>query len=164
MGRWPPRVTLPRPTRHAEPGPDRHPPKKPHSVMLACPRCGAGPALAESFSARVAGWRSARFGPSPNVAFAGCRAQTSTPEHGHSPVSDLVPPAQSTRREYKAECIRTTVFHEGPYKTLADVEYATAGWVDWYTTRRLHASLGNVPPIEYEQAHYAALNREPHPV
>ena len=26
---------------------------------------------------------------------------------------------------YKAECIRTTVFHDGPYKTLADVEYAS---------------------------------------
>ncbi|AXH97987.1 IS3 family transposase [Ornithinimicrobium avium] len=65
---------------------------------------------------------------------------------------------------YKAECIRTTVFHAGPYKTLADVEYATAGWVDWYNTRRLHGSLGNVPPIEYEQAHYAALNPEPQPV
>lgn len=63
---------------------------------------------------------------------------------------------------YKAECIRTTVFHDGPYKTIADVEYATAGWVDWYA-RRLHGSLGNVPSVEYEQAHYAALNREPHP-
>ena len=38
---------------------------------------------------------------------------------------------------YKAECIRTTVFHDGPYKTIADVEYATAGWVDWYNNRRL---------------------------
>ena len=64
---------------------------------------------------------------------------------------------------YKAECIRTTVFHDGPYKTIADVEYATAGWVDWYNNRRLHSTLGNVPPVEYEQAHYAALNREPHP-
>ena len=27
---------------------------------------------------------------------------------------------------YKAECIRSSVFHDGPYKTLADVEYATA--------------------------------------
>ena len=43
---------------------------------------------------------------------------------------------------YKAECIRTTVFHDGPYKTIADVEYATAGWVDWYNNRRLHSSLG----------------------
>ena len=45
-----------------------------------------------------------------------------------------------------------------------DVEYAAAGWVDWYNNRRLHSTLGNVPPVEYEQAHYAALNREPHPV
>lgn len=65
---------------------------------------------------------------------------------------------------YKAECIRTTVFHSGPFKTIADVEYATAGWVDWYNNRRLHSTLGNVPPVEYEQAHYAALNREPQPV
>ncbi len=65
---------------------------------------------------------------------------------------------------YKAECIRTTVFHDGPYKSLADVEYATAGWVDWYNERRLHGSLGNIPPAEYEQAHYAALNPEPQPV
>jgi putative transposase len=64
---------------------------------------------------------------------------------------------------YKAECIRTTVFHDGPYKTLADIEYATAGWVDWYNNRRLHSTLGMVPPVEYEQAHYAALNLEPQP-
>ena len=63
-------------------------------------------------------------------------------------------------RLYKNECIATTVFHHGPYKTLADVEYATAGWVDWYNHRRLHGSLGYVPPVEYEQAHYAAL--QPH--
>ncbi|MCX7523471.1 IS3 family transposase [Microbacterium sp. STN6] len=64
---------------------------------------------------------------------------------------------------FKAECIRTTVFHDGPYRTLGDVEFATAGWVDWYNTRRLHSSLGYVPPAEYEQAHYATLNREPQP-
>jgi putative transposase len=29
---------------------------------------------------------------------------------------------------FEAECIRTTVFHDGPFKNLADVEYATAGW------------------------------------
>ena len=65
---------------------------------------------------------------------------------------------------YKAECIRTTVFHPGAYKTIADVEWATAGWADWYNNRRLHGSLSHVPPVEYEQEHYAALNREPQPV
>jgi len=37
---------------------------------------------------------------------------------------------------FKTECIRTMIFHKGPYKTLADVEYATAGWVDWYNHPR----------------------------
>lgn len=64
---------------------------------------------------------------------------------------------------YKAECVRTTIFHDGPYKTIADVEYATAGWVDWYNHRRLHGSLGMVSPDEYETAYYAALSREPLP-
>jgi len=43
---------------------------------------------------------------------------------------------------YKTECIRTAVFHDRPYKTVTDVEYATAGWVDWYNHRRLHSRLG----------------------
>ena len=50
-----------------------------------------------------------------------------------------------------------------PDTIVADVEFATAGWVDWYNNRRLHSTLGNVPPIEFEQAHYATLNREPQP-
>jgi transposase InsO family protein len=57
---------------------------------------------------------------------------------------------------YKTECIGTTVFHRGPYKTLADVEFATACWVEWYNNGRLHSRLGMVPPVEHEQAHYAA--------
>jgi putative transposase len=65
---------------------------------------------------------------------------------------------------FKTECIRTTVFHHGPYRSLADVEWATAGWVDWWNNRRLHSSLDYVTPAEFENAHYAALNRELQPV
>jgi len=65
---------------------------------------------------------------------------------------------------YKTECIRTTAFHAGAYRTIADVEYATAGWVDWHNNRRLHSILDYQTPVEFEQAHYAALNREPQPV
>jgi putative transposase len=64
---------------------------------------------------------------------------------------------------YKTECIGTDLFHHGPLKTLADVEHATAGWVEWYNHRRLHSTLGMHTPLEHEQAHYAALNREPQP-
>ncbi|MGB2949500.1 MAG: integrase core domain-containing protein, partial [Rhodococcus sp. (in: high G+C Gram-positive bacteria)] len=50
--------------------------------------------------------------------------------------------AESANGLYKTECIRTTIFHSGPYKTISDVEFATAGWVDWYN--HIHHSLGVV--------------------
>jgi putative transposase len=65
---------------------------------------------------------------------------------------------------FKTECIRTTVFHHGPYKSLADVEYATAGWVDWWNHRRLHGTLNMNTPAETEAAHYAALTTQQQPV
>ena len=34
----------------------------------------------------------------------------------------------------------------GPWKTLADVELATAGYVNWFSTRRLHTAIGGIPP------------------
>ncbi|MCU1672333.1 MAG: Integrase, catalytic region [Frankiales bacterium] len=64
---------------------------------------------------------------------------------------------------FKAERIRTTVFHTGPYGGLAEVEWATAGWVDWYNNRRLHSSLDYLTPEEFKQAHYAAISREAQP-
>ena len=64
---------------------------------------------------------------------------------------------------YRADCIRSSVFHDEPCQTLSDVEYATAAWVKWYTNDRLHSSLGYAPPIEFEQSYYAALNRELQP-
>ncbi len=64
---------------------------------------------------------------------------------------------------YKTECIRTTIFHGGPYRNIGDVEYATAGWVDWYNNRRLHSSLEMMTPVEFEQAHYATLTESRNP-
>jgi putative transposase len=65
---------------------------------------------------------------------------------------------------YKAECIRTTVFHQGPYRTISDVEFATASWVDWYNHRRLHSTLGMMTPEEFETTYYQAQNTELSPV
>jgi putative transposase len=58
---------------------------------------------------------------------------------------------ESTIDLYKTELIKKT----GPWKTLADVEPATADYVDWYNTRRLHTSIGGIPPAEHEAAYYA---------
>lgn len=51
---------------------------------------------------------------------------------------------------YKTE----VVFHQGPWKTLTDVEVATLEWVHWFNNQRLFGPLGYVPPVEFERAYY----------
>jgi putative transposase len=50
----------------------------------------------------------------------------------------------------------------GPtWKDRADVEWQVARWVRWYTTSRLHSSIGYLPPIEFEQLHPQATRTTP---
>lgn len=58
--------------------------------------------------------------------------------------------AESVIGLYKTECTRP----EGPWRGVDDLELATASWVAWFNTHRLHSSIGNVPPIEYEAEYY----------
>ena len=60
----------------------------------------------------------------------------------------------------KAELIRGPA-HQGPWKSVEDVELATLGWVHWHNTARLHGHLGDVPPAEFEAAAYAATGSDP---
>ena len=57
---------------------------------------------------------------------------------------------ESTIGLYKTELIKP----RGPWRSLADVELATAEWVDWYNNKRLHSAIGHVPPAEYEATYY----------
>ena len=59
--------------------------------------------------------------------------------------------AESMIGLYKTEVIR----HEGPWKGLDEVEYATLEWVDWFNHTRLLEPIGYVPPAEFEEAYYA---------
>jgi putative transposase len=45
-------------------------------------------------------------------------------------------------------------FQDGPLKTVSDVGFATATWVEWWNTTGLHDTLGHVPPCEFEAAHH----------
>lgn len=58
--------------------------------------------------------------------------------------------AESVIGLYKTECVR----HEGPWRNVDDLELATLNWVWWFNNIRLHSSIGHVPPVEYETAHY----------
>jgi transposase InsO family protein len=64
--------------------------------------------------------------------------------------------AESVIGLFKAEVIR----HEGPWKGLDSVEYATLEWVDWFNHTRLLEPIGYVPPAEFEEAYYAEAASE----
>ncbi|GIT82218.1 putative transposase for insertion sequence element IS986/IS6110 [Leifsonia sp. LS1] len=72
--------------------------------------------------------------------------------------------AESTIGLFKNEAIREdSPFRNGPLRTVTDVEWVTAEWVDWYNSRRLHSTLGDVPPDEFEASYYADLNTPSQP-
>lgn len=58
---------------------------------------------------------------------------------------------ESTIGLYKTELIKP----RGPWRSLAQVELATAEWVDWYNNQRLHSATDHRPPAEYESMFYA---------
>ena len=61
--------------------------------------------------------------------------------------------AETVNGLYKTELIR----RQAPWRTVDDVELATLSWVHWFNNTRLHSALGDIPPIEFEAAHYAQL-------
>ena len=58
--------------------------------------------------------------------------------------------AESIIGLYKTEVIR----QQGPWRSVDELEYATLEWVDWFNNRRLLGPIGDIPPIEREQAYY----------
>ncbi|MGW4411576.1 IS3 family transposase [Nonomuraea sp. NPDC004702] len=48
-----------------------------------------------------------------------------------------------------------------PWKGLANVELATAEWIDWFNHQRLHTAIGDVPPAEHEAVYYAQHQPQP---
>lgn len=64
--------------------------------------------------------------------------------------------AESVNGLYKTELIR----RQGPWRNVEHVELATLAWVEWFNNRRLHSELGDIPPAEFENDHYARTRVE----
>ena len=56
--------------------------------------------------------------------------------------------AESVVDSFKTELIRDRV-----WRSRAQLELAVVEYVGWYNAARLHESLGDIPPLEYEQQH-----------
>jgi putative transposase len=64
--------------------------------------------------------------------------------------------AESVNSLYKGELIA----RRGPWRSVEQVELATAEWVDWWNRERIHGACGGIPPAEFEAA-YASLPEVP---
>ncbi len=61
--------------------------------------------------------------------------------------------AETVNGLYKAELIN----RRGPWRTVDEVELATAEWVHFWNEDRLHEACGYVPPAEFEAAYHQRL-------
>nr|WP_234988005.1 IS3 family transposase [Demequina sp. NBRC 110056] len=72
--------------------------------------------------------------------------------------------AEALNSLFKAECIRNPVMRpKGGWKSVTDVEIATAEYVDWFNHRRLHGEIGMVAPAELEAFHWATVRSDHYP-
>jgi putative transposase len=65
--------------------------------------------------------------------------------------------AETINGLYKTELIK----RGKPWRTVEEVELATAEWIDWFNHRRLYEHCGDIPPVELETAHYAQQPAQP---
>jgi putative transposase len=63
--------------------------------------------------------------------------------------------AETINGLYKTELIKP----RKPWRTIEEVELATAEWVDWFNHRRLYEYCGDIPPVDLEAAYYARHRR-----
>jgi putative transposase len=62
--------------------------------------------------------------------------------------------AESVIGLFKAELVKK----RAPWRTVDQLELATARWVEWWNQRRLHGALGHLPPTEFEAAYHHQLD------
>jgi putative transposase len=60
--------------------------------------------------------------------------------------------AESYVDSYKTELIA-----DRAWRTRSQLELATVEYVSWFNNDRLHSSLGDIPPVEFEALHAAAM-------
>ena len=90
---------------------------------------------------------SLRYGQ--RLADAGIAASTGTVGDSHDNAL-----AETINGLYKTELVKP----RKPWKTIAQVELATAEWVAWYNHCRLYQHCCDMPPVEYENPYYTINN------
>lgn len=80
-----------------------------------------------------------------------CLARQLRPSVGRSGICYDNAVAESFWESLKRECVQGRVF-----ATRAEARRAIFRWVNWYNTTRLHSTLNDIPPAEWEQNYQQA--------
>jgi hypothetical protein len=76
--------------------------------------------------------------------------------------------AQKARRKafaqaQKVDSFKTELVAERTWRSVAQAELAIVEWVSWFNHDRLHSSIGDIPPVEFEQNYAEGIATEPPP-
>ena len=55
------------------------------------------------------------------------------------------------------DSFKTELIADRPWRTRSELELAIVEWVGWFNHQRLHSSLNDVPPVEFEAVHDYAI-------
>jgi putative transposase len=61
------------------------------------------------------------------------------------------------------DSFKTELVAERTWRSVAQAELAIVEWVAWFNHGRLHSSIGDVPPVEFEQDYAERIATEPPP-
>jgi putative transposase len=61
--------------------------------------------------------------------------------------------AEALNGTFKAELIDRFT-----WRSRTEIEHAVTRWIGWYNNERIHTSIGDIPPAEYEDLYYGAIN------
>jgi putative transposase len=48
------------------------------------------------------------------------------------------------------DSFKTELIADRPWRSRSQLELAIVAWVGWYNHQRLHSSLNDMPPVEFE--------------
>ena len=63
-------------------------------------------------------------------------------------------PALNALSESFVDSYKTELIADRVWRSRSQLELATVAYLSWFNHHRLHESLGDIPPVEFEQLHH----------
>ncbi len=77
-------------------------------------------------------------------------------QHGiHASLGSIGDAYDNALAESFVDSFKTELIADRVWQTRDQLEFAIARWIGWYNQRRLHSSLGDIPPVEAKALHAA---------